>query len=179
MNIVEQAPLVDEILAAHREEIGKDFTAYSNHCHRVLNFCLALCAEGEDRMTKVSIAVAFHDLGIWTDRTFDYLGPSKRLARDWLTGAGRGDWSEQIESMIDQHHKIRRYNKDPVALVEPFREADWIDVSLGLLKFGLPSGFIAGVRSRFPNAGFHRRLIALSFERMRSHPASPLPMMKY
>jgi hypothetical protein len=31
----------------------------------------------------------------------------------------------------------------------------------------------------WPNAGFHRRLAQLAFERLRSHPLSPLPMLRW
>jgi hypothetical protein len=54
-------------------------------------------------MSKVSIAAAFHDLGIWANNTYDYLDPSKHLAREYLTKTNQDAWSEEIETMIDQH----------------------------------------------------------------------------
>ena len=39
---------------------------------------LALGAPDEDAVDKIAIAGVFHDLGIWTDGTFDYLAPSVR-----------------------------------------------------------------------------------------------------
>jgi hypothetical protein len=40
------------------------------------------------------IAACFHDLGIWTDHTFDYLSPSAGLARDYLQRYGLSAWQE-------------------------------------------------------------------------------------
>lgn len=80
--------------------------------------------------------------------------------------------------MIDHHHKLLPYNAHSEWLVEPFRKADWVDVSKGILKHGLPPAFVAELLGTFPNAGFHKRLVALSVERLRTHPFSPLPMMK-
>lgn len=178
MKINKQAPIVDDILENWRMSLGSDFTAYRNHCYRVLNFCLAFCDESAETTSKISIAVAFHDLAIWTNNTFDYLGPSKQLARDYLAKTNQGAWSEEIEVMIAQHHKLRKYKANSRWLVEPFRKADWIDVSRGRLKHGLPSAHIAEILAEFPNAGFHKRLIELTIQRFKTHPLSPLPMMR-
>jgi hypothetical protein len=173
-----QAPILDDILESWRASLGKDFTAYRNHCYRVLNFCLTFCEEGAETMSKVSIAVAFHDLGIWANHSYDYLGPSKQLAREHLAKTNQDAWIDEIETMIEQHHRLRKYKANPDWLAEPFRKADWIDVSRGRLKFGLPSSFVAETLSKFPNTGFHKRLIALTMQRLKTHPFSPLPMMR-
>ena len=65
------------------------------------------------------------------------------------------------------------------ASVETFRRADWIDVSNGMLRFGLPRAVVREVRRTFPDAGFHRRLLQLTLRRFRRHPLSPLPMMRW
>lgn len=80
--------------------------------------------------------------------------------------------------MIEQHHKLRKYKANPGWLVEPFRKADWIDVSRGNLKFALPSALVTEILTVFPNAGFHKRLFALTRQRLKTHPFSPLPMMR-
>ena len=178
MKMHEHAPVLDAILESWRVPLGGDFTAYKNHCYRVLNFCLAFCGEDSETMSKVSIAVAFHDLGIWANNTYDYLGPSIQLAREYLAKTNQGAWGDEIEAMIAQHHKLTKYKVNPNWLVEPFRKADWVDVSRGRLKFGLPSLFVTETLLKFPNAGFHKRLIALTKQRLKTHPFSPLPMMR-
>ena len=181
MSLLSDASVVDEILDEYRSALGQAFTAYRNHCCRVLNFCLALCeVENDDKiLQKVSIAVAFHDLGIWTAKTFDYLEPSKNLARDYLETNDRAGWIAEIQTMIDMHHKMTPYTGLSNWLVEPFRKADWIDVSLGWLKFGLSDDFVTEVRGTFPNAGFHKRLTELTWQQFKQTPRRPLPMMRW
>lgn len=179
MNIKEQAPLLDNILETWRSNLGDDFTGYRNHCYRVLNFCLALSGDSGETLNKVSIAVAFHDLGIWVNHTWDYLDPSENLAREYLVKTNQSLWIDEIEMMIEQHHKITKYKGNPDLLVEYFRQADWIDVTKGVLKFGLPASFVSEVLLKFPNAGFHQRLITFATERLKTHPFSPMPMMRF
>lgn len=71
---------LDELLHAHAAALGGDFTGYRNHTHRVVNLCVALSSGEPEELQKMAIAAAFHDLGIWTDGTFDYLPPSKAVA---------------------------------------------------------------------------------------------------
>jgi hypothetical protein len=131
-----------------------------------------------DAVERIAIAAAFHDLGIWTHGTFDYLGPSRQLARDYLARRDRTGWDAEIGAMIENHHKITPWRTHPDWLVEPFRQADWIDLSLGRLRFGLSGCSIADIRAAFPNAGFHRRPVSLTMKRLRTHPTDPLPMMR-
>ncbi len=178
MNVLPKSALLDEVLAAYQQVLGVDYSAYKNHCMRVFNFCLALAGEGADAENKIAIAALFHDLGIWTDNTLDYILPSQRLARQYLEKSGRAAWCDEIEAMIGEHHKLTRYRANASSLVEPFRKADWIDVSGGMLRFRLPDDFVTDVLEAFPNAGFHKKLVALAVERLKTHPFSPFPMMK-
>jgi len=130
-------------------------------------------------LEKIAVAAVFHDLGIWTNRTFDYIAPSVALAREYLAARELGDWIPEIEAMILDHHKITPSHAHPQSLVEPFRRADWIDVTRGLRTFGLPRTFIAAVDAAWPNAGFHRRLVELTIDRWWKNPLNPLPMVKW
>ncbi|MGQ0697720.1 MAG: HD domain-containing protein [Panacagrimonas sp.] len=179
MAILHSIPLLDELLDAYASELGTDHTAYRNHNYRVANFCIALVDTSAEQIEKIGIACAFHDLGVWTHRTLDYLEPSRVLAREYLERIGKTAWSPEIEAMVVEHHKLRRADTAPGSLVETFRKADWIDVSLGMLSFGLPRSFIAEVRNTFPNVGFHKRLVQLTGARIRTNPLSPMPMMRF
>jgi len=169
---------LDELLDAHAAELGGDFTAYRNHTYRVVNLCVALSSSDPEQLQKVAIAAACHDMGIWTDGTFDYLQPSIRLGGAHLVHAGRTEWTSEITGMILEHHKVSPYRGDPHSLVEPFRRADWVDVSRGLITFGLSRRLLGEIFAAWPSAGFHKRLVQLSLERLRTHPWSPLPMMR-
>ena len=169
---------LDALLQAHATELGADFTLYRNHTYRVVNLSIAFSSGNLESLQKFAIAAAFHDLGIWTDGTFDYLQPSIRLAGAYLAQSGKDEWTPEITAMILEHHKISTYRGNPNWLVEPFRRADWADVSRGLLAFGLPRTQLNEIASAWPSAGFHKRLVQLALERLRTHPLSPLPMMR-
>jgi hypothetical protein len=167
---------LDGVLNAHAPALGGDFAGYRNHAYRVMNLCLALSPSGHRE--KIALAAAFHDLGIWTTSTFDYIPPSVDLANAHLAASGRSPWTPEIETTIREHHKLTRYRSHPDWPVEAFRKADFIDVSRGLVTFGLSRGLIKDVFTEWPSAGFHRRLVQLSLRRLLTHPLSPLPMVK-
>jgi hypothetical protein len=179
--LLERVDALDGVLDQHTVELGEDLPAYRNHCYRVLNFCSAQFSGPGNRdaaLGQFALAAAFHDLGIWTAHTFDYLAPSVALARDHLacaTCAGR----EDVTSMIQEHHKITRYRGAGASLVETFRRSDWMDVSLGLFNFGLPRARLRAIFARWPNAGFHKRLVQLTWQRFLRHPLSPIPVLKW
>jgi len=129
-------------------------------------------------LDKIAVAAVFHDLGIWTDHTFDYIAPSVALARAHLSDSPHADWLPEIEAMIVDHHKITPSRPDQAPLVEPFRRADWIDVTRGLRTFGLPRSFIASVFAAWPDARFHWRLVELTADQFIKHPLNPLPMVR-
>lgn len=170
---------LDGILAAHASAIGPDLTPYRNHTYRVANLCLAQVRPDAETVEKVGIAAAFHDLGIWTEHTFDYLEPSVRLATAYLAEAGKSAWTDEIAAMIREHHKITSYRANPEWLVEPFRRADWTDVTLGALTFGTPRTFIRELYRQWPDAGFHRLLVRLELRHLGKHPLNPLPVLRW
>src|SRR5215510_384553 len=140
--LLTRIPIIDHVLDGHASALGNDFVAYRNHVYRVVNLCVAIVG-GRGELEKIATAAVFHDLGIWTDRTFDYLAPSITLACDYLVVRGREDWIADIEEMIANHHKITPSTTTAGSLVEPFRKADWIDVTRGLRRFGVRYRFIA------------------------------------
>jgi hypothetical protein len=171
--------LLEEILAPWRERIGADFEGYKNHVSRMLNFCFALRACGEEERRKLIIAGAFHDIGLWSDNTVDYLPPSIAQAKLYLVANGLNAWSEEIELIIDLHHKLRPYDGGASSLVEVFRKADLADFSLGVVKGGVPGAVVRAAKAAYPNAGFHKRLMQLAGGWFAGHPLSPPPFMKW
>jgi hypothetical protein len=178
-SLLTSLPIVDEVLDIHAPELGHDRTAYRNHVYRVANLCVAIAGDARFDLEKIAIAAVFHDLGIWTKKTFNYIAPSVALAREYVAARGMADWTPEIDAMIADHHKVTSSQANPQSLVESFRRADWIDVTFGLRRFGLPRPFIAAVNAAWPDAGFHRRLVELTIDRWRKHPLSPLPMVKW
>jgi hypothetical protein len=88
------------------------------------------------------------------------------------------DQIEKLERTILEHHKPSASGADPSWLVEPFRKADWIDVTRGTFTFGLSNRTVERILSTWPSAGFHRRLLQLVVTRLWTNPLTPLPMLK-
>lgn len=177
--ILDQLPLAEELFALWAPELGADATGYRNHVYRVLNFTCALCPAKDEALEQLIVAGVYHDLGIWTDHTFDYLEPSVARATTWLQEHGHAEWVPVVNTIIRNHHKITSYRGDHAPLVEAFRRADLADVSLGTIRPGLARVHVKAVRRHFPNAGFHKRLLQLAGRQLLRQPWRPMPMMRW
>ncbi|MED5239653.1 MAG: hypothetical protein VX379_08770 [Pseudomonadota bacterium] len=177
-DLIQRHPRIDALFDLHSERFGKDQTPYRNHIYRVLNLVASQRPLSEEELDQVAIAGFFHDAGIWLAGTFDYLDPSARLACHYLEEQHLESWQPTVKAMILNHHKVTRFSRDNLNLAEMFRRADWIDVSLGLLRFGLPAARIRRIRAAFPNAGFHALLLKLGGQQLLSQPWRPLPMLR-
>ena len=174
--LLTRIPTIDDVLDDYATALRDDFFGYRNHVYRIVNLCVAIA--GRSELEKITVAAVFHDLGIWANGTFDYLAPSIALAHDYLVAHAREDWTAEIERMIEDHHKITPSTAGPDSLIEAFRRADWIDVTRGLRRFGIPRPFVARLFAAWPDAGFHWRLVTLTLDRFRRHPLTPLPMVR-
>jgi len=178
VELLDEIPQLDELLAQHTAAMGSDAVPYRNHAYRVANLCIAFAPHDPDTEHKIAIAAALHDMGIWTQGTFDYIPPSIALARTHLERIGKTEWTPEITTMILEHHKISPYQGRADWLVESFRKSDWIDVTMGLRRFGVPSTRLQNLRRRWPDAGFHRGLVRQELKWLRIHPWNPLPMFR-
>ena len=176
-SIREQLPIVDDILGEQEAVLHLNLAPYRNHVYRMLNFCFAFGKLSSEEEEKIVIAGCFHDIGIWTEKTFDYLPPSIDSAASHLRKTDRSEWIGQISQMIDQHHKLRRFSDD--RLTEIFRQGDLVDFSLGAITHGLDRDFVRDVKNRFPNDGFHAGLLRTAGHWLVRHPLNPLPVAKW
>ena len=171
-------PLVEEILGEYKAQMSKAYMGYRNHVYRMLHFCFALHRVEGDERKKFIIAACFHDLGLFTHDTLDYLPPSRELAAEYLKDKKKEDWVEEVGLMIDMHHKITEYD-GRYRLVEIFRKADLAGFSLGLFKGEIPGEFVYEVKEAFANAGFHKFLLQFGTQWFFKHPFNPLPIFKW
>lgn len=175
-DLLRSSPLAEEILESHRHHARGDdvgFDAYKAHVYRILNYARAFSPDGPDRDDKLAVAAAFHDLAAFD--TLDYLVPSIRAQDEWLRRTGREDWSDELALVVAEHHRMLTYGPDrPHApLVEALRKADLVDVSQGVIRFGLPRAYVGEVRAAFDASVFFRRVIpagALRALRRRERP---------
>lgn len=160
--VLQTQPLAEEILESHRYRARGDdegFDAYKAHVYRVLNFARALTPDVPERDDKLAIVAAFHDLAAFD--TLDYLVPSIVAQDAWLQRTGREQWSDELAVVVAEHHRFSRYraSRPHAALVEAVRRADLIDVSQGVIRFGLPAVFVREVRGTFDADVFFKRVI--------------------
>ena len=176
MNCIHQNEKIDQILNSYKVELGKYFEQYHNHVYRVYNFAIPFVELNRD-IEILSIAAAFHDLGIWTNNTFDYINPSIVLAKKYCLENGlNNEINNKIETIIKEHHKLTEYKS--LKLAEIFRHADMTDLSLGLIRNGISRNDIRMIKKTFPNKGFHFNLSRLFFKNLFINPLRPLPMYK-
>lgn len=179
MDLITSQEVIENILNPWRTQIGAAFHGYRGHVYRTWNICLALRSCSADEQQKLAVIAAFHDLGLWSDNTADYLEPSATRAAEWLQQHGRNDWIDEVTTGILLHHKLRSCTTPPWPTTEVFRRADLIDVTCGLVRFQLPRGFLRRLRATFPNAGFHRFLLIVALQWIPRHPLRPLPFIRW
>ena len=150
-----------------------------NHTYRVANLCLAQANGRADAVEKVAIAVAFHDLGIWTDHTFDYLEPSVRLATAYLANAGHGRVGAGNlgdDPRAPQDHSLPGQSRVACRAV-PSGRLDRRDARRDQLRRA--AEFRPELYAAWPDAGFHKLLVALEFGHLWKHPLDPLPVFRW
>ncbi len=167
---------IDEILLSYKVDLAADYDKYRNHVYRVFNLTLQLCTADGDNYKALEIASAFHDLGIWTEKAFDYIEPSIALSNKYLIQNARPGLANQVSEIISNHHKLGTYKLS--SLVEAFRKADLIDLSFGLFSFGIEEERRKELNRLFPSLGFHRFIVWQAIKNTFKHPLNPLPMMK-
>lgn len=174
MNTVTQK--IDKILEPYLEAIAEDI-GYINHTKRMLMYALELQELNEEELEKFIIAVSFHDLGIWTERSFDYLDPSVELAREYLKKHNKMDYEKDVVQMINEHHKLTPIRDNPLA--ELFRKVDMVDVYWGAVSFGIDPLRMKEIKETFKNKGFHKTLMKWFWTQLKTDPLRPMPMLKW
>lgn len=172
--MIEELALTKSILEIYRADLGKDYDAYSNHINRVYTFFRKIYTDPYDPVL-LQVALAFHDIGIWTHKTLDYLQPSNDLAQAFVQKNHIKVNVDLLAEIILNHHQVSK-NSHP--LVEAYKKADNVDLSLGVASFGLEYSFIKETYQSFPAKGFHWLLTKLFFQQLASNPLNPLPMFK-
>lgn len=172
-------PYIESILQYYATALGKHYNAYRNHVYRVYHLTMLLSENEMDLVQQghLAIAAAFHDLGVWTHASMDYLEPSVGLANKYLE-ENNLDGHDVIFGLIRNHHKITKFSGEHQKIIEPFRRADLIDLSLGQISFGLPKGLYQNLKEEFPYLGFHGMIFSKVLNHALKHFWKPFPMIK-
>lgn len=173
ITIIEKDESLDTYLRKFKKTIGKkDYKGYKGHCYRVLSYALHYLradksiaeATLKDKLPAISAAIAYHDIGLWTDRTLKYIEPSCDRARiDLKTDFFITDVN-LIVDIIYWHHKVTEYDDEGSndlnrKIIEAVRKADWIDATFGFIPKGMPKAHIKTVMEKIAEEGFHDTLI--------------------
>lgn len=163
-----------DALARLRSATGGADRPMERHCLR----CRRIAAELAGRRGWVidgevlTVAAILHDAGLYPDVSTGgvYTADGAALARRILADHG---WSEQrIElcaAAIDRHHELRpQLRRGPE--VEALRLADLVDVSNGLIRFGLDRAWLRALNDAVPRAGFAGDLRREVFRALRERP---------
>lgn len=162
---------LDDELFSLSSAIGNDFTGYRNHCLRVLTFTNYFLPDFVDpkvpnAIELAAVALAYHDVGLWTDLDLNYLEPSKHRLEKAVGGSYSAQEIKVMDAIIMEHHKVLEYRSDAFsdaenALINAVRKADWADATMGLIRYGLPAGLLEVAYDKIPEAGFHAMLAGM------------------
>ena len=175
--MTQRQPLIEDILKQYRSDLNIDYDKYRNHVYRVFNFTLLLCDVEARDIDTLAVAAAFHDIGIWTTGTMDYLEPSAKLAGEYIKAKRPKVAAKTVEQIILNHHKITTYKNN--TLVEAFRKADLVDLSLGIISHGISHREILDIYHQFPEENFHVFIMKEVALHSLKNPFKPLPIFKW
>ena len=96
MQIATSHPMMEDILSDWKEHVGDNCVGYRGHVYRMFNYCLVLRPCSQEEQTKLAITACFHDIGLWSDDTVDYIPPSIAQAKHYLAETGRESWPEEV-----------------------------------------------------------------------------------
>eukprot|EP00537_Pseudo-nitzschia_pungens_P014402 CAMPEP_0172388096 /NCGR_PEP_ID=MMETSP1061-20121228/5259_1 /TAXON_ID=37318 /ORGANISM="Pseudo-nitzschia pungens, Strain cf. pungens" /LENGTH=237 /DNA_ID=CAMNT_0013117905 /DNA_START=88 /DNA_END=801 /DNA_ORIENTATION=- len=158
-------PDLDDELFTLASYIGQDLGSYRNHCLRVLTFTRFFLPDLDeeslsDVMDLSATVIPYLHIGLWTGESFNFLESSEEKLEKSL-----GDTFPEIEmeimrAIVLQQYKTSDYtglrSQTGNALVNAVRKANWVDTTMGLIRFNLPSSLLEAAYDELDGAGFHK-----------------------
>jgi hypothetical protein len=150
-------PAGADALARLRAATGGPNGPMERHCLRVRHIAAEI---GGSRGWAIdpellTVAAILHDIGLYPGATRGgvYTADGAELARELLPAYGwSADRIERCAAAIDRHHELRSQLARG-GEVEALRRADLVDVSGGLIKFGLSRRWLKGLNASVPRDG--------------------------
>jgi len=145
-------------LARLRAATGAANGPMERHCLRVRQIAAELASRRSWEYDEelLTVAAILHDIGLYPSVTHGgvYTAEGATLARELLAAHGWGSGRiERCSDAIDRHHDVRRQGSLGNE-VEALRLADLVDVSGGLLRFGLDRAWLRALQQAVPRTGF-------------------------
>lgn len=179
---MQDAPLIDEVLARYRQALGPHYSRYRGHVYRMYHYTRHLIVRSggdpaEDD-AAIALAAAFHDLSFAAYQKLDYLPASIDAAAEHLDALGFSELAPTVSRMIAFHHKLTPYRNEEANLVEPFRRADLVDL-FAVPGVGVPFALRREAQAAYPKAGFRGFVCRTLLFGMVRQPWRPLPMLRW
>jgi len=151
------SPAAADALARLRAATGGSNGPMERHCLRVRQIAAEIAGRRGWAIDPELLTVAsiLHDIGLYPEATRGgvYTSDGAELAREMLPAHG---WSEErIErcaAAIDRHHELRSQLARG-GEVEAMRRADLVDVSGGLIGYGVPRRWLKALNAAVPRDG--------------------------
>eukprot|EP00535_Pseudo-nitzschia_heimii_P005352 CAMPEP_0197181668 /NCGR_PEP_ID=MMETSP1423-20130617/5888_1 /TAXON_ID=476441 /ORGANISM="Pseudo-nitzschia heimii, Strain UNC1101" /LENGTH=199 /DNA_ID=CAMNT_0042631961 /DNA_START=154 /DNA_END=753 /DNA_ORIENTATION=+ len=168
--VYEFYPNLDDELFPLAASIGRDLGTYRNHCLRVLTFTNYFLPESTkrdlpDAMDLAATAIAYHRIGLWTDKSVNYLDSSKDKLEVALGDSFRAEKLSIMSEIILQQHKMRDFtsmgNEAENSLINAVRKASWADTTMGLIRFDLPASLLETAYNELEGDNFHAVILGL------------------
>jgi HD domain len=170
-NALSATPAARTALEALRAAAGLD-SPMERHCLR--QFAIAERLAGDRAFDRELLLCAcwLHDVGLFTHSRDPYVTEGARLAARVLEPFG---WPpERLQRCMDaceQHHAPR--SRMAMGLeVELVRQSDLVDVTAGLVNFGLDRGWLRELFREVPRDGLWRLIGSAVLNELRHRPAS-------
>jgi len=163
-------------LAALREATGEVDDPMERHCVRQFLIAERIAADrGLDLDRELLLCATFlHDAGLFPSATTGdvYVADSRRLAERTLQPFGwEPDRLARCLDAIEQHHaQASRWKWG--AEVELVRRSDLVELSRGLINFGVDRGWLRDLFRQIPRAGLYRLIATDLFRRDGRHPGN-------
>ena len=167
-------PAERDVLKRLRAATGRAGGPMERHCLRARHTAAELASRrGWDIDGEVlTVAAILHDIGLYpgASRGGVYTADGAELAREILTGDGWGAKRiERCAEAIDCHHELRSQLARG-GEVEALRLADLVDLSGGLLRFGLNRRWLRALNHSVPRRGLVGELLREVGRALRERP---------
>ena len=126
-------------------------------------------AQVQKAMPSMERALAYHDMGLFTDLTLEYLEPSAARAEKDLREKLSAEELQLVRDIIVWHHKVlpwKSANEEHAAIVNAVRKGDWIDATTcfskgSFVRKGVASANIVAAHRAIPQMGFGDFLMSI------------------
>jgi hypothetical protein len=164
-------PAARAALETLRGAAGAD-SAMERHCLRQFAIAERLAGDRQFDRELLLCACWLHDLGLYTNSRDPYVTESARLATGVLEPFG---WPrERLQRCMDaceQHHAPR--SRMAMGLeVELVRRSDLVDVTAGLVNFGVDRGWLRGLFRDVPREGLWGLIGSAVLSELRHRPGT-------